>query len=210
LKAKYLREYFFFPDILIMNLLFIISFSFMVPHMASIGTWIAFALGMVGYTVTEYTTHRFLFHIKAPKNAFLLSLVKRLHYDHHTEPNNLHLLFLPLWYSLPNIIVVAGLVFLVTSNLVITNAVIAGVILFLLYYEWVHYIAHRPIQPVSTWGRWIKKVHLWHHFKNENYWYGVTNPVFDVLLGTFKDQKDVEQSKTARNLEERGKQKLNL
>ncbi len=210
MNGKLIKEFLFFPDILIMSLIFLISFSFMVPHMTSIVAWVAFILGMAGYTAVEYTTHRFLFHIKTPKNAFLLKAIKRLHYDHHSDPNNLHLLFLPVWYSMPNILIVAGILYLITGSLIITNAAITGVILFLLYYEWVHYIAHRPFQPLTPWGRWIKKVHLWHHFKNENYWYGVTNPVYDVLLGTFKDQKEVETSKTAKNLEKRGEQNIHL
>lgn len=210
LKAKYLKEFFTFPDVMVMSILFLISFSFTVPHLHSIGIWLAIVIGMVGYSVSEYTTHRFLFHVKPPKNAFLLKMVKRLHYDHHSEPNNLHLLFLPLWYSLPNLLIASGIIFYFTSSLVFTNAVISGVMIFFLYYEWVHYIAHRPFQPFSPWGRWIKKVHLWHHFKNENYWYGVTNPVYDVIMGTFKDQSKVEQSKTARNLEERGEQDIKL
>ncbi|WP_375377938.1 hypothetical protein [Paenibacillus sp. MZ04-78.2] len=37
--------------------------------------------------------------------------------------------------------------------------------------------------------------------KSEHYWYGVTNPLFDVMLGTFRDEQQVEKSETARNLE---------
>jgi len=159
---------------------------------------------MIMYSLAEYVTHRFLFHLKPPKNAFLLKMLKRLHYDHHSSPNELHLLFLPLWYSVPNIVIVAAIFYFLSSSFVMTNAFIAGIMLFLLFYEWKHYIAHRPIQPISPWGRWMKKVHLWHHFKNENYWYGVTNPAYDFLMGTFKNQKDVDQSKTAKNLEKRG------
>jgi len=203
MRMKYMKEYFSYPDILIMSCLFLISFGFMTPHLASFGTWIAFILGMVAYTVSEYSTHRFIFHMKPPKNAFLLKMLKRLHYDHHSNPNELHLLFLPLWYSVPNIVFVGAVVYFLSSSLVITNAFIAGIMLFLLFYEWKHYIAHRPFQPISPWGRWMKKVHLWHHFKNENYWYGVTNPAYDFLMGTFKDQKEVEQSQTAKNLEKR-------
>lgn len=210
MKAKYVREFFFFPDIFVMSVLFLISFGFMIPRLTSIGAWMAFVIGMVAYSIVEYLTHRFLFHIKPPKNTFLLHLIKRLHYDHHSSPNDLHLLFLPLWYSLPNMAIAGGAAYLMTSSLVITNAFLAGIMIFLLFYEWKHYIAHRPIKPISPWGRWMKRVHLWHHFKNENYWYGVTNPVYDWALGTFKDQKDVEQSQTARDLEKRGKQELEL
>lgn len=204
MKAKYLKEFFMFPDIFIMSLLGLISLGLLSPRLGSWPIWLALLLGMAAYSIVEYLTHRFLFHIRTPKNPFLLKMIKRLHYDHHVNPNDLHLLFLPLWYSLPNMIIAAAAAFLVTSSLPLTHAFITGVIVFLLFYEWKHYIAHRPVKPVSPWGRWMKKVHLWHHFKNENYWYGVTNPVFDWALGTFKDQSQVEQSSTARDLEKRG------
>lgn len=205
---KHFKEFFFYPDIMIMGCLFLICFAVTIAHLNSFETWIAFIVGILGYTLIEYLTHRFVFHMKAPKNAFLLKIMKRIHYDHHANPNELHLLFLPLWYSLPNIVVAGVLAYVITSSMVTTIALIAGVMLLLLFYEWKHFVAHRPIKPISPWGRWMKKVHQWHHYKNENYWYGVTTPTFDYLMGTFKDQKDVELSKTARDLEKRGEQKI--
>ncbi|BFH71627.1 fatty acid hydroxylase [Paenibacillus dendritiformis] len=210
MKTKYIKEFFLFPDICIMCGIFLVSVSLLIPGLTTIGPWIAFAIGMAAYAAAEYFTHRFLFHLKTPKNPFLLKLLKRLHYDHHANPNDLHLLFLPLWYTLPNLAIAGTIAYFISARLVIANAFLAGVILFLLFYEWKHYIAHRPVTPVSPWGRWMKKVHLWHHYKNENYWYGVTNPVFDLALGTFEDQKNVELSQTARNLEQRDSKKLDL
>ncbi len=204
LEKKYLKEFILFPDVTIMGILFVISASFTAVHLESYKTWIAVVIGMLVYVTFEYLTHRFVFHLKPPKSPFFLKLLKRLHYDHHAKPNDLHLLFLPLWYSVPNIIVLGVIVYYITGSLVITNAVTTGLIIFFLYYEFVHYVAHRPIQPKSKWGRWMKKVHIWHHFKNENYWYGVTNPLGDVLMGTFEDQNHVEKSSTAKNLEARG------
>ena len=48
-----------------------------------------------------------------------------------------------------------------------------------------------------------KKQHILHHYKNEKFWFGVSNPVFDFIFGTLKDGKDVELSETARNLEKK-------
>ncbi len=203
MKAKYLKEFFTFPDILVMSVLFLISLYFTLSHWYAVETWVALGLGMVIYAASEYLIHRFLFHLKPPRNPILLQLLKRLHYDHHVDPNDLHLLFLPIWYSLPLIAVSGGFAYLISSNLVAANAFISGVIGFLLYYEWTHYIAHRPVQPLSPWGRWMKRMHLWHHFKSEHYWYGVTSPVFDVMLGTYKNEKEVEKSATVRDLEKR-------
>jgi hypothetical protein len=210
MKTKYVKDFFLFPDICIMSAIFLISIAFLIPKLTTLGPWIVLLIGMATYATGEYFTHRFLFHMRTPKNPFFLKLLKRLHYDHHSNPNDLHLLFLPVWYSLPNIVIVGAIAYLISTSFVITNAFISGIIFFLLFYEWKHYIAHRPITPLSQWGRWMKKVHLWHHFKNENYWYGVTNLVFDYALGTFEEYNNVKLSETARNLEERNYKKLDL
>ncbi|MGF9910946.1 sterol desaturase family protein [Brevibacillus porteri] len=210
MKAKFLKEFFTFPDILTMCILFLISLSFTISEWYVLETWVALVAGMIGYAASEYLIHRFLFHLKPPRNPFFLHLLKRLHYDHHADPNNLHLLFLPVWYSLPLIAGTGAICFLLTSDMIVTNAFVTGVIGFLLFYEWKHYIAHRPVQPISPWGRWMKKLHLWHHFKNEHYWYGVTSPVFDVMLGTYKNEQDVEKSSTVRDLERRWDKDIEL
>jgi hypothetical protein len=57
--------------------------------------------GAVLFYLTEYTTHRFLFHAPPSSRGWLLKLQRRLHYDHHVEPGRLDLLFLPLWYVAP-------------------------------------------------------------------------------------------------------------
>lgn len=203
MKTKYLKEYFFFPDILIMMVLLFASFIGMMLHANHLGVWLAFGLGMIAYTFIEYMTHRFLFHMKTPKHPILLQLIKRLHYDHHSSPNDLKLLFLPVWYSLPNILVAGAICYTLTRSWMMTNAFLGGVILFLLFYEWKHYIAHRPVKPVTRFGIWMKKVHLLHHFKNENYWFGVTNMMYDKAFGTYKEEKEAEKSETARQLEQR-------
>lgn len=203
MKAKYYKEFATFPDIIIMLLLFAPLMVYTFLNMLQIGTWIAFIIGMATYALSEYLIHRFLFHMRTPTNPFLLKTIKRLHFDHHVDPENLKLLFLPLWFSLPNFLIASILFYLVTYNLLLTIAFLTGIMTYFLYYEWKHYIAHKPIQPRSKMGRKMKKAHLWHHFKNENYWFGVTHTSIDKTFGTYKDQKQVEKSETARNLEKR-------
>lgn len=200
---KYVKEFLTFPDVLIMGIIFLGVFIMTIPHYFELATWIGLATGLIVYGISEYVTHRFLFHMKAPKNAFLLKTIKRLHYDHHEKPNDLHLLFLPLWFSIPSFFIVSFLFFSITSDVNGTYAFATGLIGYFLYYEWKHFVAHKPIQPKTKLGKEIKKAHLWHHFKNENYWYGVTHTTIDRTVGTFKDQSQVIKSETARNLEGR-------
>jgi sterol desaturase/sphingolipid hydroxylase (fatty acid hydroxylase superfamily) len=164
---------------------------------------IFFAIGLFTYMFGEYVTHRFLFHLKAPKNEFFLNLLKRLHYDHHKYPNNLKLLFLPLWYSIPNFLILLTLFYLIVKKIDCTLAFGMGLVFMLLVYEWKHYIAHQQIKPKTKFGVWLKKTHILHHYKNENYWFGVSNPFFDIIFGTLKDEKTVETSSTAKDLEKR-------
>ena len=200
---KFVKEFATFPDVIVMFVICITCAALTVPNALQISTWIALAIGMLTYATSEYIVHRFLFHIKTPKNPFLLKMIKRLHYDHHEKPNDLKLLFLPLWFSIPGFIIYSLIFFWITKSIALTAAFATGVISYFLYYEWKHYVAHKPIQPRTQLGKNIKKHHLLHHFKNENYWFGVTHTTFDKTLGTFKLQDEVEKSLTAKNLEKR-------
>ncbi|GGA54299.1 fatty acid hydroxylase [Kroppenstedtia guangzhouensis] len=200
---NHLKVFFSHFDIAFTSFLWLIGAALVIPDLDRPEIWLAIVVGMGSYSASEYLIHRFLFHLKPPRNPFFLKLLKRLHYDHHMDPNNLKLLFLPVWYSLPLIGIAGGLAYLLTASISLTLAFVSGVITFLLYYEWTHFVAHRPIQPWTPWGKWMKKVHLWHHFKNEHFWFGVTQPFYDVLFGTFKKENEVERSETVRNLEQR-------
>ncbi|MGG2066281.1 sterol desaturase family protein [Bacillus sp. S14(2024)] len=198
---RVIKEFFFQHDIVIMIGILI---GFIVFLNMQLFTWIAaiaVIAGIIFYTINEYVTHRFLFHLKPPKNPFLLKILKRLHYDHHVYPNDLKLLFLPVWYSLPGFTIYLFIVYGITSSITVTLSFGIGMIFMLLVYEWKHYIAHRPIRPMTPYGRWLKKQHILHHYKNENYWFGVSNLFYDFLFKTYKEGKDVETSETARNLE---------
>jgi sterol desaturase/sphingolipid hydroxylase (fatty acid hydroxylase superfamily) len=201
-KSSY-RDFFLHVDILIMSLIFLGITSFVVLKGLSWPILIFFFSGLIAFMLGEYLTHRFLFHLKAPENPFFLKILKRLHYDHHKYPNDLKLMFLPIWYSIPNISGFSIVFYLIARTFQGTLAFSLGLILMLLTYEWKHFVAHRPIKPMTRFGVWLKKTHILHHYKNENYWYGVSTPFFDFMFGTFKDEKEVESSQTAKDLEKK-------
>ncbi|PGM57082.1 sterol desaturase family protein [Bacillus sp. AFS053548] len=202
MKGLY-REFFLHFDIIVMGLLFLIGIIYSIGFHFSWLTVLIFIIGIMFFMFSEYVTHRFIFHIKAPKNKLFLKFMKRIHYDHHTYPDDLKLLFLPIWYSIPNLGSLCIIYFLISRDLIQTIAFGSGLVLMLLVYEWKHYVAHRPIKPITKVGRHIKKLHILHHFKNENFWYGVSTPIFDGIFGTLKDEKEVVTSNTAKALEER-------
>jgi 4-hydroxysphinganine ceramide fatty acyl 2-hydroxylase len=160
----------------------------------------AIAVGALVFFASEYTTHRFLLHAPPVKQRFVLRLQHRLHYDHHVDPNDLRLLFLPLWFVIPVVVLFLALAFAITRDAGASASALLGAVLALLYYEWVHYVAHIPFVPRTPFGRWIKKYHLWHHFKNERLWFGVTNPSMDVIGRTFRRVDEAERSGSTRIL----------
>ena len=158
------------------------------------------ALGALLFTLSEYTTHRFMFHARPSNRAWLRAKQHRLHDDHHMDPARLDLLFLPLWYVLPNLLVTSMLAYAVLRDAGQVAALVLGATLALLHYEWVHFIAHLPYTPKTAAGRWMKRYHLRHHFVNEKLCYGVSNPAMDILYRTFRDPRDGTRSATTRVL----------
>ncbi len=157
-------------------------------------------VGALLYFLTEYGTHRFLFHARPAGWAWLRAKQHRLHYDHHVDPSRLDLLFLPLWYVLPNTLVLGGLVYAVLRDVGEVASLLLGALAALIYYEWVHFIAHQPYTPKTAFGRWMKRYHLRHHFVNEKLWFGVSNPVMDLVYGTYRDLNDAQRSATTKVL----------
>ncbi|PGL72505.1 sterol desaturase family protein [Bacillus sp. AFS055030] len=202
MKGLY-RDFFLHFDIIVMGALFLIGFIYSIGLHFSWFTVLIFMIGLIFFMFSEYVTHRFFFHIKAPKNKLFLKFMKRIHYDHHTYPDDLKLLFLPIWYSIPNLGSLCIIYFLIFRDPIQTISFGSGLVFMLLVYEWKHYVAHKPIKPITKLGRQIKKLHILHHFKNENFWYGVSTPIFDGIFGTLKDEKEVVTSNTAKALEER-------
>lgn len=159
---------------------------------------LAVLAGALAFFVSEYTTHRFLFHAKPSRVPFVLKLQHRLHYDHHAEPARLDLLFLPPWFVLPAALSFFAVYLAAARRLDVAVSLLLGSLCALFYYEWVHYVAHVDFVPKTRFGRWIKKYHLWHHFKNEHLWYGVTNPSMDFAGRTYRRVEDAGRSGTTK------------
>ena len=185
------------------NTLLILA-ALLIAAFAAAGAYPLFPLWIVAgvalFYLSEYGWHRFVFHAPPSRWAWLRYLQHRLHYDHHVDPGRLDLLFLPVWFVVPNLTITFLLAWAIIGAWQAALSLILGAILGLIHYEWVHYIAHIPYRPVTRFGRWMKKYHLWHHFKNEHYWFGVSNPALDVVHGTFKDPEAVPRSTTVRVL----------
>ena len=97
-----------------------------------------------------------------------------------------------------------SLILIFTQNLNWAASFSLSITLYFLFYEWIH-LAHHidEYKPKTQWGGRLKKAHKWHHFKNENYWLGITSTLGDDILQTFPKPQKVSKNETVLDLEKR-------
>ncbi|GAB7386649.1 sterol desaturase family protein [Bacillaceae bacterium] len=184
---RYYREFFSSSMIRFVLLLGTTSLIFTILNFDGIRTAFAYLTGAAIFAVAEYLVHCYLLH-RFP-NA--IPTLYRGHIKHHQYPSDFKYLFSPVWYDVVVYAAYFVVLWTVFRNLSLVMAVIAGTSLYQLYYQWMHYIAHRPITPITPWGKWMKKKHLLHHYMDEQSWYGVSHPAMDYLMGTHKPRSSI-------------------
>lgn len=132
---------------------------------------------------------------------FLREFMHSLHYGHHEDPNHIPLIFAPILSVLILFATFFGLVFLLTFNIAIATVFLFGVIVYYLHYEWMHLGHHiADYKHFFSWSNKLKIAHQLHHYRNENYWWGITNNIGDKLLGTYKKYDEVPMSETTNKI----------
>ena len=150
----------------------------------------------------EWVIHVFILHAQPRKvgGGEVDLRIARYHRYHHRDPWDLRWVFMPLPEALIALgiqMTIMGLVLPIWPLRLMGMTAVAGLGLM---YEWTHFLTHTTYRPRSTWFRKIWRYHRLHHFKNENYWYGVTMHLGDHMLGTLPDKDAVPTSGTARDL----------
>jgi dihydroceramide fatty acyl 2-hydroxylase len=158
--------------------------------LASIGSgdlpWLRYGLCLVGgyafWTLCEYWGHRAVFHFE-PDHGIGARLHWMIHGVHHDHPNDPMRLVLPPAFSVP---LAAGFwaLFVVTFGLESGCAVCAGFFTGYLFYDMVHFALHHA-RPKSRFGRWLRELHMRHHFEDDERGFGVSVPYWDMVFGTY-------------------------
>jgi hypothetical protein len=173
---------------------------------------VAVAAMLVVYPFGEWAIHVHLLHLRPFefRGRRVDLATARSHREHHEEPNDLDLInFAPL-EALAILVLAAPAVPLLVAALTavlpgpvpwgaLVTATLTGYLL-VAAYEWTHFLIHTAYRPRSRYYRSIWRNHRLHHFKNEHYWHGITNTLGDRALGTYRDQREVPRSRTARTL----------
>jgi sterol desaturase/sphingolipid hydroxylase (fatty acid hydroxylase superfamily) len=142
------------------------------------------AVGLLVWTLIEYLLHRFLLHHR-PQAPALLAVVEKLHLGHHRDPRDEAKITVPVSASLPIAGGLLALYRLISGSWEMAALLLVGSIAGYLYYEWVHFWIHCGDRS----GRWLRRRranHFFHHFKDQRRCFGVTTPLWDLLLGTHR------------------------
>ncbi|TCZ73411.1 fatty acid hydroxylase [Paenibacillus albiflavus] len=190
---KYLKEFLLDARILFLSGMFIIYVVAVSLTAYNSNMWFMVLAGIVAFFLLEYVIHRYLLHGYLSK---LMPKAHEGHEDHHNHPDELKHMLTPNVYTIPSHLFLWVVTTILLRSLHLSSCFMIGIALYQFYYEWTHFVSHRPIVPMTPWGKWMKKYHLLHHYKNSRHWYGVTNPVFDTLMGTNVSPKSVETDKT--------------
>jgi sterol desaturase/sphingolipid hydroxylase (fatty acid hydroxylase superfamily) len=148
---------------------------------------LGFLLGLFLWTLSEYTLHRFLFHMPV-KGARAERIVFLFHGVHHAQPQMKTRLVMPPVVSIPLAAVFYGLFHLVFA--VLLNAgqwvgpLFSGFIIGYLIYDLTHYATHHfPMR--SGYLKYIKRYHMQHHYKTPDKRFGVSSPIWDRVFNTY-------------------------
>lgn len=135
---------------------------------------LVFVAGWVSYIVQEHLVHRFVFHAPAPKNQFWFNVLYRLHYGHHDQIHNVHLLFTPLWFSLALGVVNLAVVSLFLPLPYAIVFVYGGGVASYLLFEWMHLLSHFRSPDRGALTLWVTRRHARHHYIDYHNWYTVS------------------------------------
>jgi dihydroceramide fatty acyl 2-hydroxylase len=149
-----------------------------------VGVWAALAYAIGGYalwTLAEYWIHRVIFHFE-PEQGFGARLHWMIHGVHHDHPNDPLRLVMPPAASVPLALLFYALFWLVLGA-DRAFAFGAGFLAGYLIYDMVHYHLHHHT-PRTRFGRWLRELHMRHHFQDDERGFGISAPYWDRVFGT--------------------------
>jgi hypothetical protein len=158
---------------------------------------------LAAFPLVEWVIHVTVLHWR-PRHLGPLTIdseLARKHREHHVDPRDIPLIFIPPKSLLLTIVALVAIALLAFPRTGLGLTFLLTITTLGLLYEWTHYLIHTDYKPKHALYRAIWRNHRHHHYKNEHYWFTVTTSgTADRLLGTAPDPATTPTSPTARNL----------
>ena len=179
-------------------------------RLLAVGQWswgqlVVVAVVVAAQPFVEWAVHVVVLHARPRRlGPVTVDLYQaRKHRAHHADPRDLDILLIPLRGH------VAGAVAVVVACLLLPDtgtrlALVLTVAAGSLAYEWVHFLIHTDYKPRGAAYRRLYVNHRLHHYRNENFWFGVSRRLGDRALRTCPGRDDVPLSSTCLDLDARG------
>ena len=141
-------------------------------------------IGILIWTLLEYSLHRFVFHIQFPiRDPRLKEFVNSSHLAHHASPRDRTKVLVHPLYSLVISTILFISLLLISGSSFSAAGIMAGIWTGFLYYETVHYRVHFSLSGSGFVAR-QRRTHFYHHFTNNKRCFGVTSPLWDYVFRT--------------------------
>ena len=148
-----------------------------------------FTFGLYFWTLTEYSLHRWVFHIPV-RGPITRWMNFTFHGVHHQYPDDKRRLVMVPTVSVPLAFLFYELFELMLPHLWVAPA-FAGFVLGYLFYDYSHWASHyiRPpkqpwLKPIAGMMRTQRTRHMRHHFLDPELGHGVSNGLWDGVFGT--------------------------
>jgi dihydroceramide fatty acyl 2-hydroxylase len=140
-----------------------------------------FAGGYAFWSLSEYWIHRVIFHFE-PEDGLGARFHWIIHGVHHDHPNDPLRLVMPPSVSVP-LSSLFCLGFYAVFGTPLWYAFGAGFLAGYLFYDMTHYHLHHH-KPRTRAGKWLRELHMRHHFQDDTVGYGISAPYWDAAFGT--------------------------
>jgi hypothetical protein len=161
------------------------------------------AVMLAVFPIFEWIIHVTVLHWR-PRRLGPIAIdseLARKHREHHVDPRDIPLIFIPTKTLSVLVVVLIAIGALAFPRLGLGLTFLLMITALGLGYEWTHYLIHTDYKPKGSLYRAVWRNHRHHHYKNEHFWFTVTSSgTTDRLFGTYPDPAVTETSPTARHL----------
>ncbi|XP_060536390.1 fatty acid 2-hydroxylase [Cylas formicarius] len=149
-----------------------------------LGIWSNISLGVLLWTLIEYSLHRWIFHMEpSGRSKAMIYFHFAIHGLHHKVPfDTRRLVFPPFPAAIIALILYKMFSFVIAESSIVL--VFAGGILGYLIYDMIHFYLHYGAPSENSYFYRLKRYHNQHHFAHHDDGFGISSTFWDQIFGT--------------------------